>query len=493
MAVVIGTVIGSGIFKKPQQVAQYVPEFGLAALVWVLGGLLAFLGALALSEVAVLYPEAGGNYVFLREGYGRLAAFLWGWVEFWIIRGASLAALATVFAESLGDVLANRAFRTALVLSPGSEGLGYWERRWLTVAILVVLALVNVRGVKWGGLLQLFITSVKVGSLLAILILPFVVACLTASEPDVARPQLAYLLPLWPRTWDSISWGGVGTALLGVLFAYHGWMNIAPVAGEVHHPQRNLPLALLGGTATVIFLYLGANLAYYLIIPQPEMATLKETTVATVFSERLLGPIGAAVASAAVMCSTFGALNGNLLVGPRVLYAMGEDGLAPRFLGEVHAEYRTPAIAILVMAGWSALLVVGVAGLTELSKIDADASPLGFLTWFALDPKKSHFNILTDFAMFGAIIFETMALATIFVFRRRLPDAERSYRCPWYPWVPILYVGIMALVLVNTFLEQTREAMIGVGFILLGAVVYFAAFQRATGAKEELMNEAGPR
>src|SRR5712692_1117515 len=164
-AVVVGTVIGSGIFKKPQAVAACVPYSGLAALAWVLIGLLVLLGALAYAEVAVLWPRAGGNYVFLREGYGRLAGFLWGWVEFWIIRGASLAALATIFTESLHDVLRNQAFQEAFGLELGSEPLAFWPQIWLTVAVILALALVNVLGVRWGGLLQLFITTVKVGSL----------------------------------------------------------------------------------------------------------------------------------------------------------------------------------------------------------------------------------------------------------------------------------------------------------------------------------------
>src|SRR5436190_5666318 len=155
IAIVVGTVIGSGIFKKPQVVAQEVPQFGLAALVWILGGLLAFLGALALAEVAVLYPRAGGNYVFLREGFGPLAGFLWGWVEFWIIRGASLAALATIFSESLREVFLNPAFQTAFGLTVPSQWLDFWGLKWLTVTVIMVLALVNVRGVRWGGVLQL--------------------------------------------------------------------------------------------------------------------------------------------------------------------------------------------------------------------------------------------------------------------------------------------------------------------------------------------------
>lgn len=472
MAIVIGTVIGSGVFKKPQLVADKVPTFGLAASVWLLGGLLALLGALALAEVAVLYPKAGGNYVYLREGLGPLFGFLFGWVEFWIVRAGSLAALSSVFAESLDRVLSNRALRQALGLEANDDVLHFWEERWLTVGIIAALALVNVRGVKWGGAVQVFITTVKVGSLLAILALPFLVAALADASADVPRPSTDQLMPLWPDSWSAISWGGFGSALLGVMFAYHGWMNIAPVAEEVRRPQLNLPLALLGGTAVVIFLYLGANLAYNLVLTGSEMRAVRDTTVATVFSERLLGPIGAAAASAAVMCSTFGALNGNLLVGPRLLYAMGEDGLAPRALAGVHPRYRTPAVAIVVMAAWAALLVLGVSFGTESG---------------LLDPKKDNFNYLTDFAMFGAIIFETLAVATIFVFRWKYPDVERPYRCPLYPWVPALYVLLLLPVIANTFNEQRIESLVGVGFIGIGAVLYyFLLAGKATPAKQEL-------
>jgi amino acid transporter len=368
IAVVVGTIIGSGVFKKPQVVAANVPYFGLAASVWIIWGIVVFLGASALAEVSVLYPRAGGNYVYLREGYGRMAGFLWGWVEFWIIRGASLSALAVIFAESLHDVLGNEAFQDQFGLPHwGLRPLGFWYQQWLTVAVIMGLALVNVWGVKWGGLLQLLITTVKVASLLSILALPFLVAAL-ASPGATSRPDPALLKPAWPSDWSQVSLAGLGTAALGVLWAYHGWMNIGWVAEEVRRPQRNLPLGLLGGVLIVIFLYLGANLAYYLIIPREEMAKLTDTPVATDFSRRLLGPIGAAVASAAVMCSVFGALNGNLLVGPRMLYAMGEDGLAPRALGRVHPRYHTPAVAILVMAVWGSLLVLAGAAWTDYRK-----------------------------------------------------------------------------------------------------------------------------
>jgi amino acid transporter len=455
IAVVAGTVIGSGVFKKPQAVAESVPFSGVAALVWIVTGALALIGALAYAEVAVLYPRSGGNYVFLREGYGRLAGFLWGWVEFWIIRSASLAALATIFTESFVDVIANPALQERLGLPTGST-LGFWPQRALTVTVLVVLTAVNVRGVRWGGGLQLFITLVKVGSLLAIACLPFFF--FVRPGPGGATAATANLQPMWPGSWTALSLTGIGSAFLAVLWAYHGWMNIAPIAEEVRDPQRNIPIALLGGVGIIIALYLGANLAYNLVIPQSQMAGLKDTTVATEFSRQLLGPLGAAAASAAVMCSVFGALNGNLLVGPRLLYAMGEDGLAPRALGEVHPRFGTPALAIWVLGGWSVFLVLSVAVLTETG---------------ALDPNKSHFDRLTDFAMFGAVIFETMAVLTIFVFRWRYPDAERPYRCPGYPWLPALYFVVPAFILGNMFYAHLDEAGAGVGIIALGALTYF--------------------
>jgi amino acid transporter len=215
----------------------------------------------------------------------------------------------------------------------------------------------------------------------------------------------------------------------------------------------------LTGVGIITFLYLGANLAYSLIIPRPEMATLRDTTVAAVFGRRMLGPLGGAAASAAVMMSVFGALNGTLLTGPRVLFALGDDGLLPAALGRVHPRFHTPAIAILVETIWSALLVATVAVLTEV----------GFL-----DPNKSAFDVLTDFAMFGAVLFETLAVMAIFVLRWRLPEAPRPYRCPGYPIVPAMYVILPAFIVVNTIIQPNAriEAVSALVFTGICAMVY---------------------
>jgi amino acid transporter len=474
-AVVVGTVIGSGVFKKGRNVAENVPEFGLAMAVWVLVGVLALLGALAIAEVAVLFPRAGGNYIFLREAYGRMWGFLWGWVEFWIIRSASIAALATMFTESFHDVLKQ-------ALHPEKpvhliEVLAFWPRQLFTALVIAVLAAVNARGTKLGAGLQVVITTVKVGSLLFIIALPFVVLA-AVSEPTYP-PRVTNFSPAWPSAWGAVKWGAFGAAMVGVIWAYHGWMNIGMMAGEVKDPHRNIPLSLIVGIFVLITLYCGANAAYYTVIPRDQMKELRDTTVATEFCFRLLGPVGALIASAIVMISVFGALNGNLLVGPRLLFAMGHDGLAPRKLQELHPRFGTPALATAVLAAWSCLLVFGVGAMTQYR---LPVIPLGLADLDVnLPAGKSPFDVVTDFAMFGATTFETLAVASVFVFRWKIPvtPENRPYRCWGYPVLPAIYVVILAAVVANMFAgaEQRSEALIGLGFIGLGAIVYLVLFR----------------
>jgi basic amino acid/polyamine antiporter, APA family len=369
------------------------------------------------------------------------------------------------------------------------DQLAFWLRQAFTVLVILSLAFVNVRGVRWGGSLQLFITTIKVGSLVAVMVLPFL-----ALWRFVDRPvTLDNLRPVWPSV-DQLTPHALshfGAALVGVLWAYHGWMNITPVAEEVRNPQRNLPIALLAGAGIVTVLYVGVNASYALVIPQQQMAQMHEhspqdraediqvdpadTSVAIGFSRRLFGPAGVALAAAAVMISVFGGLNGNLLAGPRILFAMGEEGLAPRPLGVVHARYHTPARAILALALWSILLVLAAALLKQFpipTLTIADTS-------LNLNPpaNKPLFDILTDLAMFGAVLFETLAVSSIFVLRYRLPHAERPYRCWGYPYVPVIYVVILVAVAFQMFLNHRAEALAGVGFIAGGAVLY-AGFLR---------------
>jgi amino acid transporter len=475
-AIIVGTVIGSGVFVKGRKIADNVPEFGMVMGAWVLGGVLALLGSLALGEIAVLFPRAGGNYVFLREGYGRWAGFLWGWVEFWIIRGASAAALATMFTDSFHDVL-----RQSLYPGQKVEVLSFWLRQCMTVSVLVGLAAVSIRGTFLSGTVQFGITVLKVASLLFIIALPFAVYAMVA-EPSYP-PKSSHLSPTWPT--GGINWSGFGVALVGVLWAYNGWMNIAPVAGEIRDPHRNIPFALLVGVFILIALYCGANFAYHLVLPHDAITAkdaeghLSSTPLATEFCSVLLGPVGVVIATAIVMTSVLGALNGNILVGPRLLYAMGHDKLAPEGFARLHARYQTPALAIAAMTGWGCLLVLCVGALTQYR---LPLIPLGFHDLDLNVPAgKSPFDIMTDFVIFGSATFETLAVATIFVFRRSIPPTpeNRPYRCWGYPVVPALYIAIMGAVLVNMFAspEQRTEALVGMGFIGSGAIVYALFFR----------------
>ncbi len=400
------------------------------------------MGALTLAEVAIILPRAGGNYVFLREGYGRLAGFLLGWVDFWMIRSGSIAALASVFSESVHDVI-----RQARDLPTGDRVFDFWTQQALTVAVIAALMLVNIR-----------------------ILLPFVVLGFTA-EPQ-HPPRLANISPAWPAEWGTVDWSKFGAALVGVIWAYHGWMNIAPVAEEVKDPQRNIPRSLLAGVGILIALYVGANVAYYLVIPHADIFKLSNTTVATEFSLRLLGSAGGIVTAAAIGISVFGALNGNILVGPRLIYAMGADGLAPRWLNRLHPTYRTPALATLVLCGWSVLLVLIVGAAFQFGAFGAASDP----------GTKVPFDITTDFAMFGAIALETLAVLSVFVFRYTKPDAPRPYRCLGYPVVPALYGVIMLVVWLNMFATKKVESWTGIGFMLAGTALYLAFLRKGNGS-----------
>ncbi len=460
-AIVIGTVIGSGIFKKPQVIAKSVEEFIPVIFIWCLGAVIVILGALSLSEVAVKCPQTGGNYAFLKNGYGRWAGFLWGWVEFWVIRSSSIGALASIFVDSMNDLL-----HSLLQYDSSLEVISFWPRQMLSIGLVGLLTWVNIRGTRWSGSLQLFITILKIITLLGLIFLPLI--WILFRWHVTSKPDWNHLEPILPNRFSDLDLSKMGAAFVGVWWAYHGWMNIAPVAGEVKNPNRNLPLALILGTVIVSFIYISINISYRSVISNEQLTTLTNRTVAGAFFEEILGPLGLFIASGLIMLSVFGSLNGNILVGPRVLYAMGQDDLAPRVLGNLHGKYQTPAVAILAFSLWTMVLIISI-GLITVYRIPTFAL-FGWRIDLNVPPGKSLFDIITDFAMFGSLSFETFAVSTIFVFRKKIENDH--YRCPFYPWIPIIYISVVLLVLLNMFIQQRTEAVFGCLFILIGAIVY---------------------
>lgn len=460
-AIVVGTVIGTGVFKKARAVSEFVPESGPAIAAWVVVGLLTLCGTLALSEVAALFPQAGGNYIFLREAYGRAFGFLWGWVEFWFLRVASCAALAAVFTESLHDVL-------KLGLGTTDEVLAFWPRQAVAAGVVAALGLLAARGTRLGAGVQFVVTTVKVGSLVALMFLPLVVLALAIDAP--VRPDPARFRPVWPADWAAFDLGKFALAMVAVMWPYNGWSNAAAIAGDIRDPQRNIPRSFVGGVILLIVVYSAVNTTYYLAVPAAEMKDLKDTPVATEVAYRLLGPVGKLLASAAIMMSVFGALGGNMLVGPRGVFALSKDGMAPAMLAAIHPRYETPFPATIAMTAVTGVFIFAVAGYTR--------------SGWASDPNKPPFDVITDFVVFGAAVFETLAVASIFKFRRTHPPevVALPYRCPGYPVVPAVFVACMVAVLGNMFAgpESRSEALIGLGFIATGGVVY-ALFLRGRG------------
>jgi amino acid transporter len=448
------------VFKKGTAVSKAVPESGLGIAAWVVVGLLTWCGAMALAEVASLFPHAGGNYVFLREAYGRIFGFLWGWVEFWFLRVASCAALASVFVESLNDVL-------KLATGQDEEVLSFWARQGIASAAVVLLGLLSAHGTRLGAGFQFVITAVKVGSIVALIFLPLVILALALDSP--VKPEWSRFRPVWPVDWSGAKFAAFATAMVAVLWPYNGWSNMAAIAGEIRNPQRNIPLAYACGMVLLILLYSLVNVSYYLAVPANEMAVLKDTPLAAEVCRRLVGPVGLLIASAAIMTSVFGAIGGNMLVGPRSLFALSRDGLAPPVLGGIHTHYQTPYAATLLLTLVTVLFIFAVSIYTRI-----------------VPPTKSYFDTVTDFVVFGAGVLETLAVAAIFVFRvrHRAEVAALPFRCPGYPVVPALYVLVMTAVLGNMLRnEDDRDiALIGLGFIAAGAGVY-AAMKRFSGKR----------
>ncbi len=464
--VVVGSVIGSGIFLVPATVADNVPFMSGIVLVWVIGGIFSAAGALTLAELGAMLPQAGGLYVFLRAAYGALPAFLFGWVEFLVVRSGSMATLAAAFAR----------YFSQLARPPAGIPVKVWQAGAAVLAIAVVTA-VNVLGTRRGGTLQVVGTALKVGGIAVMMVLPFA----------LGAGAIANLTPVWPTVGAGSIFSGAMAAMVGVLWAYDGWTNVTPLAEEIRDPGRNIPRALLFGMAVLIAVYVGMTLAYHYVLPMDEIRSASRTSehlekaAAAVYCKHLLGDPGVVAISILVMCSTFISLNGNALTGPRAYFAMARDGLFPAGLCRVHPTYQTPANAILAQGTWAIILTV--AG-TFLIMVPPSSEGSTLPSWILAAWKKLNetplYDLLYTYVIFGATIFYMLAIASVFVLRVRQPDLPRPYRTLGYPVTPLLYVAAALILLGNMLWDTTTRvpSLVGLGIILLGVPAY--AFFRRT-------------
>ncbi|MDE0736832.1 MAG: amino acid permease, partial [Pirellulaceae bacterium] len=440
IAIVVGNVIGSGIFAKPGEIAAAGRTFPLIITAWIVGGVLSFLGALCFAELSTMLPQSGGMYVYLQKAYGRCVGFLQGWSWFLFTKPASLAALSMIFVEHL------EAVGGISVSTSGAIGLA--------VILIGGLALINVIGVLWGGWVQNITTVIKVAFVLFVACLPYLVSAL--GHGGFSNELLGQSLPISDAT-PSLA-GRFAVVLLAVMWAYNGWHGITPVAEEIRDPGRNIPRALLGGTLILTVLYVSANVAYHGVVPMVEMAEPEnQERVAVLMFDRLLGPRGAMLIALGVMVSTFGAINSNMLLGPRVPFAMGRDDPLLRWLGAVNPRFRTPARAIVLQAIMGVLMLIGSACLVR---------------WVPSLQGKSMFAILTGYIIFASSLFYMLTVAAVLVLRRKMPTAERPFRCPTL--VPFLYLAFYSWFLYHVYQRKPVEANIGILLNLSGLPVFVA-------------------
>ncbi|MGA2714922.1 MAG: amino acid permease [Bryobacteraceae bacterium] len=425
LSIVVGTVIGSGIFRVPQAMILNVGTVRMVFLVWVAGGVLSLAGALTYAELAAAMPGAGGEYVYLTEAYGPLWGFLYSWTQMWVAKSGSIATLATAFFEYTAHFLP---VFEQVWFRAGPFPIKYGQ----VFALLLILALggINYLGVRVGGDVQVVFTATKVG------LIGFVIL----AGLFYAHPAPITSLPAVPQTPPLFA--GFIAALVGALWAYDGWNNVGMVASEIRNPQRNLPLALIGGTVGVIGIYMLANWAYFRVLSPAEVGAQK--LVAAEMMQRIGGSAGANAVSIAAMISIFAALNGSILTGARVPYAAARDGLFFRSAARVHPAFHTPGVSILMLSAWSAVLVLS-----------------------------GKYEELFDFVIFGSWILYAMATASVFVLRRTRPDLPRPYRTLGYPVVPFLFLAGATVLEITTLWTKPRESIAGIILILMGLPFYF--------------------
>ena len=467
--IVIGSMIGSGIFLVSAQSARLVGSPGWLLAAWALAGLLTITGALCCAELAAMLPKAGGQYVFLREAYGPATGFLFGWSLFLVIQTGTIAAVAVAFANFLGALFPSVSAFGYLVhpIEVGRYAVSLSTQQVVAVLVILLLTLTNTSGLQTCRLLQNAFTIAKTGALISIIVLGILLgwnrdaAAFTSSwwhppangwDPGIVQPGLALTGSLAILVL-------LGRAMVGPLFSQSAWNNVTFIAGEVREPGRTLPHALLIGCATVVVLYLLANLAYVVTLPLTDIQNASQNRVATATMEAIVGPSGAAAMAVAILISTFGCNNGLILAGARVYYAMARDGLFFSRVGSLNGR-RVPAVALAAQGLWASLL-------TLLRTVRVNPAT-GQRVYGNVYIQLLEYIVPADLVLYGLMV------AAVIVLRRKSPDAERPYRTWGYPIVPFLYL-LLASLLVAVLIWLAPETS-GVGFLIVlsGIPVYLA-------------------
>ncbi len=439
--IIAGSMIGSGIFIVSANMARELQSPGLLLLAWGITALMTVMAALSYGELAAAMPRAGGQYVFLREAYGPLYGFLYGWTLFLVIQTGTIAAVAVGFAKFLGIfvpwVSASR------ILVPLPIGSGMSSQQFVAILLIAFLTWVNCRGLRQGAIVQNIFTTAKVGGLLILIVVGFIVR----ARPEVVQ---ANFTSMFPARFDLGVLAVLGAALVGSLFAADAWNNVTFTGSEVVNPKRNLPLSLFLGTLITCLIYFSANVVYLRVLPLAGVAAAPEDRVGTAVAQSLMGPWGLIFINIAILFSTFGCVNGMVLAGARVYYAMARDGLFFRKAAEVSPRTHTPVFSLVIQGIWISVLVLS-----------------------------GSYNDLLDYVVFAALLFYVLTMSGLFVLRKKRPDLERPYRAFGYPVVPAAYMVVAALIALDLLWMKPTYSWLGLIIVLSGVPVFYFWHSRA--------------
>ena len=425
---VIGIVIGSGIFMTTGLMAEALPSASLILLAWILGGLQMLSGALTYAELGAAMPKAGGQYVYLREAYGPLPGFLFGWVAFVAYISGTNAAIAVAIAEHLGSFYPSLSTYNSII---GIGSFSISGGQIFALSLIVVLSLINYLGIVFGKWVQNIFTVLKIGSILLFALAGLFIS--TGNHLDLS------LNPTDMSIGSILT--GMGIALVAVNWTVGGWEYVTFAAGEIKNPKKNLPLALIIGTIIILVLYFLINIAYLKVLPMDTL--IGEIKVGEMAAKTLYGPGIAGVFTLVIIVSMFGALNGNILVGSRVYYAMAKDHLFFSSAANVHPKFHTPGNAIIIQGFWAAILTLS-----------------------------GTFEELITLVVFVNFMMWIAASSTVFVLRKKQPNLERPYKVWGYPYVPAFFIIFSSVIMVNTFFESPEQSLMGLGLTLLGIPAY---------------------